>query len=139
MAKSAPNFFEQFGNEGRPLSKDEIKKIKKWLAVRKEAGRHIDPKTAVVTWEYAQTMDPYGIDPNLPEEMSQIGREYFARAPGSKIWVHFNDLPLRTARALVKMYHYRMCSFVVGGGRARWNPPVTLKGGKVVTKKAARR
>ena len=37
----------------------------------------IDPDTAEVTWWYAQTMDPYGIDPALPEELQQVGREYF--------------------------------------------------------------
>jgi putative tryptophan/tyrosine transport system substrate-binding protein len=37
--------------------------------------------------------------PDLPDEWEQIGREYFARSPGS-IWVHFDDLPEATANAL---------------------------------------
>jgi hypothetical protein len=66
---------------------------KAWLAIRKEAGLKIDPETAEVHWGYGQTLDPYGVDPDLPEELQQIGREYFARSPGSDVWVHFGDLP----------------------------------------------
>src|SRR6266568_4916699 len=71
-----------------------------WLAIRKEAGLKIDPETAEVEWCYAQTLDPYGIDPDLPEEYQQVGREYFARSPGSDIWVSFHDLPATTRDAL---------------------------------------
>jgi hypothetical protein len=53
---------------------------REWLALRKKAGREIDPETAEVMWVYAQTLDPYGIDPELPEECYSVGREYFARA-----------------------------------------------------------
>src|SRR4249919_863639 len=73
--------------------------VKQWLAIRKEAGLKIDPETAEVFWTYAQTADPYGIYPDLPDEWEQIGREYFARSPGG-IWVHFGDLPEATANAL---------------------------------------
>jgi hypothetical protein len=34
--------------------------VKKWLAIRKKAGRKIDPKTAEVDWTYELTLDPYG-------------------------------------------------------------------------------
>ena len=71
-----------------------------WLAIRKEAGLKIDPETAEVYWTYAQTEDPYGIYPDLPDEWEQIGREYFARSPGSDISIHFGDLPEATANAL---------------------------------------
>jgi hypothetical protein len=64
-----------------------------WLAIRKEAALKIDPKTAEVEWTYAQTLDPYGVDPVLPEEYWQVGRAYFARSPGSDVWVWFGDLP----------------------------------------------
>ena len=66
-----------------------------WLAIRKEAGLKIDPETAEVDWAYAQTLDPYGVydEWELPEENHQVGREYFARSPGSDIWVSFVDLP----------------------------------------------
>jgi hypothetical protein len=67
--------------------------IQRWLTSRKEAGLKIDPETAEVDWEYGQVMDPYGVYPDLPEECYQVGRQYFARSPGSDIWVHFRDLP----------------------------------------------
>ena len=75
-------------------------KVNKWLAIRKKAGRQIDPETAEVCWIYAQTLDPYGIYPPLPGEYQQVGREYFARSPGSDIWVLFADLARATRDAL---------------------------------------
>jgi hypothetical protein len=74
--------------------------VEQWLAIRREAGLKIDPETAEVEWDYAQTLDPYGVDPNLPEEYQQVGREYFARSPGSDIWVWFGDLSEATSDAL---------------------------------------
>jgi hypothetical protein len=74
--------------------------VEEWLAIRKQEGLKIDPNTAEVHWHYAQTLDPYGIDPDLPEDCQCIGREYFARRPGSDIWVHFYDLPKKTRDAL---------------------------------------
>ena len=73
-------------------------------ALRKAVGLNIDPETAEVEWTYAQTLDPYGDDPNLPEEYQQVGREYFARCPGSEVWVCFGDLPDATRDALWKKY-----------------------------------
>ena len=70
--------------------------IKQWLEIRKEEGKKIDPATAEVTWCYARTLDPYGVDPDLPEELRQVGREYFARSPDSDIWVEFGDLSDKT-------------------------------------------
>ena len=78
---------------------DEIS-VEQWLVIRKEAGLKIDPETAEVEWVYGQTLDPYGVDPDLPEECRQIGRNYFARSPGSDIWVCFDDLPDATRDAL---------------------------------------
>jgi hypothetical protein len=66
--------------------------VKQWLAIRAEAAKHIDPTTAEVEWSYAQTLDPYGVVPELPEEYQQVGRAYFARSPGSDVWVCFYDL-----------------------------------------------
>ena len=71
-----------------------------WLAIRKKAGREIDPNTAEVIWCYGQEFDPYGIDPELPEECWQVGRVYFTRSPGSDIWIWFGDLPDTTRDAL---------------------------------------
>ena len=62
---------------------------------RKRVSRLIR-KATEVEWRYAQTLDPYGVYPDLPEECQQVGREYFARSPGSDIWVHFHDLPEET-------------------------------------------
>jgi hypothetical protein len=67
--------------------------VEQWLAIRKETALQIDPETAKVEWWYAQTLDPYGVNPDLPEECRQVGREYFARSPESDIWVWFGDLP----------------------------------------------
>jgi hypothetical protein len=74
--------------------------IQRWLASRKEAGLKINPKTDEVRWQYALTLDPYGVYPDLPEEYQQVGRAYFARSPGSDIWVEFGDLPEETRDAL---------------------------------------
>jgi hypothetical protein len=74
--------------------------VEQWLAIRKEAGLKIDPETAEVDWKYAYTLDPCGVHPDLPEEYQQIGREYFARSPGSDIWVNFDDLLKATRDAL---------------------------------------
>src|SRR6516225_4779440 len=71
-----------------------------WLKIRKEAAVHIDPETAEVCWRYAQVLDPYGVGPPLPDECQQTGRAYFARAPGSDVWVCFYDLPEQTRDAL---------------------------------------
>ena len=69
-------------------------------ALRRAVGLQIDPETAEVEWIYAQTLDPYGDEPDLPEEYQQVGREYFARSPGSDVWVCFIDLPKATSDAL---------------------------------------
>ena len=53
-----------------------------FYADRKAAGLKMDPATAKVTWEFGQVADPYGIEPELPAECRQVGRRYFARAPG---------------------------------------------------------
>jgi hypothetical protein len=74
--------------------------IEKFLADRTAEGLKIDPRTAEVTWNYTQVLDPYGIHDDLPPEADCVGRSYFARAPGSKIWVEFGDLPSETYDAL---------------------------------------
>src|SRR5262245_5335602 len=82
-----------------PTNEDKMTN-EQWLAVRKEAALLIDPETAEVDWNYAYTFDPYGIDPDLPEECRCVGRAYFARSPGNDVWVHFGDLPEATRDAL---------------------------------------
>ena len=80
--------------------------VDQWLAIRKEAALHINPDIAEVFWCYAKTLDPYGVY-DLPEEYSQIGREYFARAPESDVWVAFHDLSEPTRDALWKKLEAR--------------------------------
>jgi hypothetical protein len=71
---------------------------------RRAAGLLIDPSTAEIDWNYAQLSDPYGDGlPLLPEE-EQVGRAYFARAPGSDIWVHLGELPDATRDAIWKRF-----------------------------------
>lgn len=82
--------------------------VEKWLALRKEAGRKIDPETAEVLWDYGVIGDPYGTDPELQEECYNVGREYFARSPGSDIWVWFGDLPTATHDALWEKHKARL-------------------------------
>ena len=55
--------------------------------LRSRAARRIRPDTATLTFQYAQTLDPYGEDPNLPPELQQTGREYFLFDPDEKVWV----------------------------------------------------
>jgi hypothetical protein len=67
---------------------------------RRAAGLLIDPSTAEIFWNWANFFDVYGDGlPLLPQE-SSINREYFARAPGSNIWVFFGDLPDATVDAI---------------------------------------
>jgi hypothetical protein len=75
--------------------------IEQWLAIRKEAGLQIDADSAEVDWRYGAIFDPYGIDPDLPEELRVAGRVYFARSPGSDVWVSFDDLSDATKRGPV--------------------------------------
>ena len=87
--------------------------IEEFLAIRKEADLKIDPETAEVLWDYAQVLDPYGIDPNLPDECYCVGRAYFARSPDSDIWVEFGDLP-ETSRDALWQRHKRRLAFPAG-------------------------
>jgi hypothetical protein len=67
---------------------------------RQEAAAKIDPDTVEITWDWGQIMDPYDENPDLPDEMYQIGRRYFVRSPGSDTWVSFYDLPKETVNVL---------------------------------------
>src|SRR5712692_8024366 len=97
-----------------------VTRTEMFYALMKAAGQLIDPATCEVDWIYAQTLDPYGVHPDLPEEAQQVGREHFARNPGSEIWVSFRDLPEATRNAL---RHKEQPSFTVKNGRWHWNVP----------------
>lgn len=107
---------EPMTNKSTTVDEAETDKLttEQWLAIRKEAGLKIDPKTAEVEWTFALTLDPYGVLPELPEEYQQVGRAYFARSPGSDIWVWFGDLPRGTLEA---MSARAMPSFSLGAPR----------------------
>ena len=66
--------------------------VEEWFTIRKEAGKKIDPQTAVVTWSHGYIIDPYGVHSDLSDEEKCVGRVYFARSPGSEICVCFYDL-----------------------------------------------
>ena len=73
--------------------------VEQWLAIRKEAALRIDPATAEVEWAYGYVMDPYDVY-ELSEEEKCVGRVYFARSPGSDVWVSFHDLAKPIVEAL---------------------------------------
>ena len=89
------------------------REVEERRAVRRAAGLEIDPETAEVTWIYGSVLDPYDDYPNLPEKHEVVGREYFARSPGSDIWVNFGDLPDATYDALWEK-HKRKLAFPAG-------------------------
>jgi hypothetical protein len=94
---------------------------KAWLDKRKREALLIDPATAEVDWSFGQTLDPYGMIPDLPEKLQQVGREYFARRPGSDIWVHFGDLPDDVRRKLRKHPNAKPSLTVEANGQVIWN------------------
>ena len=73
---------------------------KKLMDERRAAGKLIDPATAVITWHWAQVLDPYGDGLEIPEEGDCVGR---FRAPDSDIWVEFPDLPDATREEIEKL------------------------------------
>ena len=92
--------------------------LEEWLALRKLAVLAINPETAEVAWVYGITLDVYGVHPDLPEELQQVGREYFARSPGSEIWASFRNLPEAT-REMLWQKHHRQLVFSAGLAAAR--------------------
>ena len=103
--------------EGKRRDRD----IEAWLDERKREALLIDPATAEVDWSFEQTLDPYGVIPDLPEELQQVGREYFARRPGSDIWVHFDDLPDDVREKLRKHPNAKPSFTVKANGQVIWN------------------
>jgi hypothetical protein len=74
--------------------------LHRWLGIRKNAARRIDPATADVRWLFGLIMDPYCVNPDLPDECRELDKVYFARAPGSNVWVSFDDLDESVRSAL---------------------------------------
>ena len=70
-----------------------------WLGIYRKEGLRLDPKTANILQNYRVWMDdPYGV--YGIEDCT--GRADFARAPGSDLWVLWDDLPKKTQRKLEK-------------------------------------
>jgi hypothetical protein len=55
-------------------------------------------------WSYAFDGDPYDVVIKIPERAKQVGRQQYARSPGSDVWVWFDDLPKTIERALWKKH-----------------------------------
>jgi hypothetical protein len=83
-----------------------------WQELVMIAGRQIDPENAEVYWEFGPVADPYGVYRNLSSEHSCVGRLYFARNPGSSVWIAFGDLPDATRKALESKKHDEDLSFL---------------------------
>jgi hypothetical protein len=79
---------------------NEDERIEKWLAIRKECGLRIDAEIAEFASWHGQTMDPYGVDPELPEEWQSIQTNRFVRCPKSGVWVWVGDLPDTVRKSL---------------------------------------
>jgi hypothetical protein len=73
---------------------------KEFLSERRAAGLKLDPATAEVIWWHVDVYDPYGIYDPDPDVDGCIGRLMFARAPGSKLWIADEDIPVATVDAL---------------------------------------
>lgn len=80
-----------------------LRRLEEFRDRRREAVRKIDPETAEFRVFYGNSFDPYEIDPLLPDELADhCVRSYWARSPGSDIWVWEGDLPDATLDALKK-------------------------------------
>ena len=110
------------GNGNKPV--DELT-IEQWLQVRKEEGQKIDPDAAEVRWNHALPLDPYGVYPDLPWECNQVGRVYFARSPGSGIWVSFSDLPDASLMQLRERQKSQAAPLPRSGSRPGWRGSAT--------------
>jgi hypothetical protein len=80
--------------------------LKEWLGLRLAEAKLIDPATAKLFWEYGYNLDPYGLDPDMPDDFKQVGRVYFACRPESDIWVCFYYLPHDVRDALWKRRNF---------------------------------
>jgi len=78
--------------------------VKEWLEMRTEAALKIDPETALILRSHVCPSSPYGTYSKIPEHCEEIFDDYYARSPGSDVWVYAGDLPKEVARALEKRH-----------------------------------
>jgi hypothetical protein len=102
----------------RNMAPERKQRIATFLAEVKAEAPMIDAETAEVTWEWRDIYDPYCIYSRPSDLHFQTGREYFARNPGSDVWVHFGDLPNETA---LKLAHKCKPSFTLSSEGVVWN------------------
>jgi hypothetical protein len=76
-------------------------------ALRRAVGQLIDPETAEVNWWHVEVIDPYGDYAELPPHYQCTGREHFARAPGTGVWIASGDLPEATHKRLCEIHSSR--------------------------------
>jgi hypothetical protein len=65
-------------------------------ALRRAAGRLIDPETAEITWHDVWLADPYDDQPDVPATCNIVGDDFFTRVPGTNVWIVSSDLPKPT-------------------------------------------
>lgn len=85
-----------------PWTKDDLtrEEYQRWVAGREDAGLKIDIETCELGRWAAYDCDPYGVDPDLPGEMQQVGTNRFVRSPESHGWVWEGDLPQASVKAM---------------------------------------
>jgi hypothetical protein len=76
-------------------------------ALRRTVGQLIDPETAEVNWCHVEMLDPYGDYAELPPHFQCTGRAYFARAPGTDVWIESADMPEATHKRLCEIHSSR--------------------------------
>jgi hypothetical protein len=88
-----------------------------YLAVIKEVGLKIDVETAEVFWDWGSERDPYHLFEHGDDWEDCVGRNQWARSPGSKVWVEFGDLPKATQDALWEKHKSQLCDGMLTLGR----------------------
>lgn len=89
-------------------------------AVIEEAALKIDPETAEVSWCQGPYFDPYNFFNDDEEWQDLFEWTYWARSPGSEVWVEFCDLPEVTRDALQQKWN------IEGSG---FEPPIWVEFG----------
>ncbi len=68
-------------------------------ALRRAAGRLIDPETAEISWHTVWLADPYGEYRDERDGLTKYGDiddDFFVLVPGTNLWIVSSDLPKAT-------------------------------------------